>query len=244
MSKSLTEHEADAYQYLLSINNGIFGDIIGRTYEFMGQVADRFPEQHVEGGAFHASSLIYMRLMQDLRCVDRCACRGYPTAAGTVASSIWELSFEIKYLSLINENAEKWFDHEAIKNTEKRYDRRLKAVMEILFPDETEREIASEAEWENYSYLSAFKHGNSTLQRRLGRIHIPERFEISPLPDLSKFSVDSLVNIVYQAYKYCLTGTRFMAKEHLTHELREQLSLTLKSLSYDLEKYWDGYQAK
>jgi len=132
---NIFEQEAAAITFLRQKNEGIFEDIVARTYDFMGQVLDRLSGANPDGEVYAASTLIFTRLMQDLRCMYLCASRGYPTGAGTIAASIWELSYEIKYLILHPDKAEKWFDHNDIKHVESRHENRFNAVAKALIDD-------------------------------------------------------------------------------------------------------------
>ncbi|MBB6015160.1 hypothetical protein [Deinococcus radiopugnans] len=210
----------------------------------MSDVLRILPNENPDGNAFVASTLIFSRLMQDLRCVHLCALRGYPSAAGTVAASIWELSYEIRFLILNPHNAERWFNHRDIKHTESTHYNRFNEVMKTLFPEDIERKFASDVEWNNYSYLCAFKHGNSMFQQILNIRENGENAEISPNPDLSCFSIESLSRILYHSCNYCILSAKFIANEYCSEDERSHLSIKLEKLQHDLKNCIDAVLPK
>lgn len=226
---NINDLEAEAIHFLTSEHRFIFEDLVVYSYKFLQSIFNNMGV--AEGNKKKiASSIILSRVMQDLRCVHLCAIRGYPGAAGTLAASIWELSYEIGYINLDDYDIEMWFSHNEVKRTETRYDVRIKKFLETIYKDESERNIEVERSFADYSFLSAFKHGNSitqlvTLAKRDGVIGT-----IDSKPNISSESILMLCRIIFHACEYAIQAAKFHAMSYIPEGKSQDISPTLEEI--------------
>jgi hypothetical protein len=238
MKLSLNEAENAVAIFLHNKDSEYYFVFPNKVYDCIGSLLAERPERDISDVTKDelACTNILIRIMQDLRCVQICATSGYAPAAGTLAASIFELSYEIAFLAGRPDRAEKWFAHTNIKKTAEEHHNRLGSVLAKEFSDPAERAPFTDAEWDNYAFLSALKHGNSAIQQYFGVEDTLDGVTFTPLPSQSDLSVNTTNVVFYRACQYALRGVAYFANIYLDVADREAGKVNFEQLSVDLKR--------
>ena len=220
---SLPEYENEITHSLLLDKKELYFDLPSEIYNFLGLVASEIPQQRIKDIAPDqiACTLIFMRIMQDLRCVQICVTTGYAPAAASIATSIIELAYEIAFLAGNENEATKWFDHKDMKDTSAKHHNRVGYVLKKVIPDFSQRKEEENVEWGNYASVSSVKHGNSMFQQMLGVEFENDHLVFNPLPSVSEQSKLISTMTIYRACQYALRGAAYFADAFIPESLRQ-----------------------
>lgn len=180
-----------------------------RTYQLMHEVMRLQQPGTVQevGVAGSVTRRIFVRLMQDLRAVQQLAAIGSASAAGTVASSLAEVAYEVAWVGRDDERAQRWLDHTVPKNAVEAWGTRWNEVSALRHADPALARAAVEYEAQVYRQLCMLKHGNSMLQKGLGSVVADGAEYISPLPMLTHNTLGAAGFAVFHAVRLCLEAS-------------------------------------
>ncbi len=234
-SQSLEEAETEAKQILLPELEGHlklardFVNLIGETASLLGM---RPLEQRFD--SFGVTSLLIVRLANDLRCLGLLAERGYALQALTIASSIYEIGITIAYIGGDNGIAGKWLDH----NKHDRMPFNLKAATKEVFrkcavPDPDRQ---AESDYYVYQQFCMAKHGNPMLQTAHGLIPRGEDLVLQNGPDLSEMAINNLWYAMDHAVRFVYVALAIFASNHVPPEQQHGISERANQLAKERER--------
>ena len=228
---TLLGDEHDVQKYYFENHKELFFDLPSTIYDFLGSIAS----EESSNGTIQPNELacrtIFVRILQDLRCVQICASSGYTPAAAAIATSIIELAYEISYLAAHIERAEKWFNHRDLRHTSEEHHNRVRVVLKSQTADVNERKTLEDVEWENYWIMSAIKHGNSVYQQMFGYEIEGEAITFSAIPTQSEIINNTSSLILYRACQYSLRAGIYFANSFLSNDLRKRHEIELLSIT-------------
>ena len=223
--------------------------LVGACYDFAlsvlrGQAGARLGSEG-EGLSDFVTRDLLGRLTNDLRAVALCGFNGYPVAAATVASSIFEIAHTVTYISANNDRASEWFNH----TKERKPFLRVQELVDECVRDEVSNLTSPPAEnlikdvirakskerMDVYMRLCQIKHGNVIIQGLLGKSFQGDTITIKAHPDDSRegreitaFSLSNAAYLLNMASWSIIRSGSF--EENYLATLRErQRELSLRS---------------
>lgn len=184
-------------------------DLPYRTYAAMGEVLKRQPTGDQQGVALSSrvTRRIFVRLMQDLRAVQQLCVIGSASAAGSVASSVQEVAFEVAWVGQDEARAEQWLTHTDQKNPVEKWGQRMKEVLSARLGDPQAVQDRNVEEGRIYRQLCMLKHGNSILQQGLGSFVDDGEEFFAPTPLLTANTLSAVAFSMYHTLRFCLEAT-------------------------------------
>jgi hypothetical protein len=240
--KTIPELEAEYSRQLHQVGHELFFDSYRIIHAFVnsviGKMPDDIPENEIPKSV--ACTQILMRIMQDFRASHLLVTSGYPYSAGSLVSSMLEMSYEIGWL--INDKdgsrIEGWHKHEDLKKTVENYYNRMQNVLSETY-DHDDYILRLNLEKEAYTNLCAMKHGNSILLRDSNLFFEGEDLYLTALPIYNRMSLDISKYVTVQACRIAIISVAFFADGFIKTDLREEF--TQEFLKID-QYYKDAHQ--
>ncbi len=171
--------------------------------------------------SFKVTTLLLVRLTNDLRCLTLIAERGYPLQALTIASSIYEVGITVGYIGDDENFAKKWIEHD---DPERPFVNLKHATKDVLkkcgIPD---AEVQAETDYRVYRQFCMGKHANPLLQSGHGIIPEGQDFRLRNGPDSSDLAINNLWYALDHALRYVYVALAIFTACHILDEQQSKI---------------------
>lgn len=211
MRQSIEDAEKEAANILLPK----LKDHLELTREFMNLIGESGVSLPIDKctQSFKVTSVLLIRLANDLRCLGLLAERGYPFQVWTIASSIYEVGITMALLSGDDALAQKWIDYD---KPDQPFFNVREATKEALSKCRVEDyEKQAEADYRVYQWLCMGKHANPLLQKEHGVIEQGKNVSLQNGPDTSETAIGMLWWGMDYASRYTYVALAAFARSHL-----------------------------
>ena len=185
--------EVDAAVFMISNHRELVVDLPQGVLKFFNDSLNSLPKTFTNEIRLSewVCRLLIGRLIQDIRSMSLCASLSYSTGTASIASSIFEIAFELMFLTANEEAAQAWLDHKVIKEGSSKIGERIESYVGKLGFIGKEKTDMVQKYFEPYRLINMAKHGNSILQRNLNLKFDDEnrKLTIAAGPDTSRESM-------------------------------------------------------
>jgi len=201
-----------------------FMNLIGETVTSLGM---RRIEECSQ--SFQVTSLLLIRLANDLRCMALLAERGYPLQALTISSSIYEVGITIARIGADDGLAQKWIDHDRPDQAFLNLKTATKEVFRQCGIPDPEKQ--AELDYRVYQQFCMAKHGNPLLQTAHGLIQQGRDVSLQNGPDTSEIAVNNSWYAMDHATRFVYVALAIFASNHLPTEHQSRIAERAKQLA-------------
>lgn len=187
------------------------------------------------------STVLMVRLSNDLRGVALLALRGYALQAAALAASMFEVAYCIAYIGSNEERATAWIQHDDPTQPFRRVKSLTDDVMtELGAPDPM---AASATQYRVYRQLCLAKHSNPLLQQDHGHYANEEAVFAMNGPDASEGSVRVARFALEHATRFTILALATFLNHHVPPENRASLVERVQEIQGEVKALAQGASA-